>query len=156
APPRPPREPGLKRPVGTQPEKTQGTPVGPHADVVVPVVVLARAARSTKDEGAASFESHRAVDVRHEVLILGMHLIVHDLMTSPTETIPTSFDSLSTGTLAIRRSLIWPITSLTSSSRLQVTGSRVMTSATRIVRNRSPQLWKPRRTSRSLKMPTRR
>ena len=74
-------------------------------------------------------------------------------MTSPTETMPSSSSPEVTGTLAIRRSLIRPITSSTSSSRLQVIGSRVITSQTGIRPKLSPRLWMTRSTSRSLKMP---
>ena len=57
------------------------------------------------------------------MLILGMNLIVQTLMTSPTEIDAHELANRSrTGTLAMWRSLILPMTSSTSSSSWQVTG----------------------------------
>ncbi len=74
-------------------------------------------------------------------------------MTSPTEMMPTSCVPFKTGTLAMWRSLILPMTSSTSSSKRQVTGVPVMTSATSSRPKPSPRLWMMRSVSRSLKIP---
>ena len=66
--------------------------------------------------------SDGALNVRNQMLVLGMNLVVKNLDDVSDRDDAHELVSLRTGTLAMWRSLILPMTSLTSSSRWQVTG----------------------------------